>query len=85
MKKIGEKMVFVKLEGHDYKYQVEDIIKLFFNDEIIYIDEPNRSSEGIFIYNKISKVSDTTNTELEETKSKLKKCEAGFHDASQND
>ncbi|MDP4183485.1 MAG: coproporphyrinogen dehydrogenase HemZ, partial [Bacillota bacterium] len=47
--------------------------------------EPNRSSEGIFIYNKISIVSDTTNTELEETKSKLKKCEAGFHDASQND
>lgn len=50
-------MVYVKIEGHDFKYQVEDIIKLFYREEISYIEtEPPEAIRGIFILSRINEV-----------------------------
>jgi oxygen-independent coproporphyrinogen-3 oxidase len=47
-------MIYVKLEGHDYKYQIEDVIRLFFYDEdIIYADQSPINFGGIFILSRI--------------------------------
>lgn len=43
-------MIFVELHDHDYKYQVEDIIKSFFYDEdITYVDEFPADFKGIYV------------------------------------
>ncbi len=51
-------MVCVKIDGHDFKYQVEDIIKLFYSEEISYIEtEPPETIRGIFILSRINELS----------------------------
>ncbi len=48
-------MVSVKIAGHDFKYQVEDIIRLFFKEEIQYVEsEPPENIRGIFILSRIN-------------------------------
>ncbi|KNY28109.1 coproporphyrinogen dehydrogenase HemZ [Pseudobacteroides cellulosolvens] len=48
-------MICVKLEGHDFKYQVEDVIKLFFyNEDIAYVDEFPADFKGIFVLIRIA-------------------------------
>jgi len=43
-------MIFVELQDHNYKYQVEDIIKLFFYDEdITYVDKFPANVKGIYV------------------------------------
>lgn len=53
-------MVSVKIEGHDFVYQVEDVIKLFFKDlEINYLeDEPPENQRGVFILSRINPCND---------------------------
>lgn len=47
-------MICVKLEGHDYKYQVEDVIRMFFyNEDIIYADTSPINFGGIFILSRV--------------------------------
>ncbi|HEY9059487.1 MAG TPA: coproporphyrinogen dehydrogenase HemZ [Pseudobacteroides sp.] len=47
-------MIYVKLEGHDYKYQVEDVIRMFFyNEDIIYADTSPINFGGIFILSRV--------------------------------
>lgn len=48
-------MVYVKLEGHSYKYEIEHIIKQFYREEqICYTDTtPPVTNRGIFLYSKI--------------------------------
>ncbi len=48
-------MVYVKLEGHSYKYEIENIIKQFYREEqICYTDTtPPVTNRGIFLYSKI--------------------------------
>lgn len=48
-------MICVKLEGHDWKYQVEDVLRLFFGSEKgEFIDrEPPAEYRGIFILNRV--------------------------------
>lgn len=47
-------MFFVELQNHDYKYQVEDIIKSFFYDEdIAYVDEFPADFKGIYVLIKM--------------------------------
>jgi len=44
-------MIFVKLEGYDFKYQVEDVLRLFYgNEKIVFIDDDlqNKGSELYF-------------------------------------
>ncbi len=55
-------MIYVKLQGHDFKYQISDILKAFFYNEEIIISkaEPPEDYRGIFIY-----------SQLDETKSQL--------------
>ncbi|TYQ18103.1 UNVERIFIED_CONTAM: oxygen-independent coproporphyrinogen-3 oxidase [Acetivibrio alkalicellulosi] len=46
-------MIFVELKGHDFLYQVKDIISLFFEDTVVeYIVD---SSNGIFIFSELKK------------------------------
>lgn len=48
-------MIYIKIEGHDFKYQIEDVLRLFFKDEdIFYVDnEPPIDNRGIFILSSI--------------------------------
>lgn len=48
-------MIWIKLEGHDFKYEVEDIIKLFYNDEEVVLVEnsPPVDYRGIFVFSGI--------------------------------
>lgn len=48
-------MVYVKLEGHSYKYEIENIIKQFYREEQIYYTDktPPVTNRGIFLYSKI--------------------------------
>lgn len=46
----GVLMIYVRLEGYDFKYEIHDVLRLFFSEkEIIYIDiEPPSGYEGAF-------------------------------------
>lgn len=48
-------MIYIKLEGHDFRYEVEDIIRLYLGDEeIIYIEKmPPEDYRGIFVLSRI--------------------------------
>lgn len=51
-------MIFIKLEGHDFKYEIEDIVRLFCKDEeiIYYTDNPPEQSRGIFILSRLTEI-----------------------------
>lgn len=53
-------MIYVWLEGHDFRYETEDIIKLFFeDDEMLYTNtEPPEDYRGIFIWSILSEKAD---------------------------
>lgn len=53
-------MISVKIEGHDFVYQVEDVIRLFFkDDEIKFIETvPLEKQRGIFILSRMSTCKD---------------------------
>lgn len=48
-------MIYVRLEGHDFRYEVTDVLKLFFdNEEILFVDdEPPAKDRGFFISSSI--------------------------------
>lgn len=50
-------MIYLRLDGHQYQYEVEDILKLFFMDEkIILVSEDSFDlSEGVFIRSSLVK------------------------------
>ncbi|HQD28178.1 coproporphyrinogen dehydrogenase HemZ [Acetivibrio saccincola] len=48
-------MIFVQLKGHDYLYQVKDIIKLFFENDIVKEKSDFEVKKGIFIYTELRK------------------------------
>ncbi len=49
-------MVYVRMAGHSFLYELEDVIRLFFgNEEVIECEtQPPADSRGIFIYTGIS-------------------------------
>lgn len=51
-------MIYVKLEGHDWKYQVEDVLRLFFGGERATFTDitPPVDFRGIFIANTVQKL-----------------------------
>ncbi|WP_027621727.1 coproporphyrinogen dehydrogenase HemZ [Acetivibrio clariflavus] len=50
-------MIYLKIEGHDYQYGIDDILKLFFRDEtILPVQEDDINfRDGIFIKNAIER------------------------------
>ena len=48
-------MIYVRLEGHHFAYEVEDVLKLFYNEEEINFleTEPPEDYRGIFIFNRL--------------------------------
>ncbi|MCX7710438.1 MAG: coproporphyrinogen dehydrogenase HemZ [Clostridia bacterium] len=47
-------MISVCLQGHEFKNEIFDIIKLFYRDEeIIFADQPREDSRGIFIFSSL--------------------------------
>ncbi len=58
-------MVYLKLDGHDFQYEILDVLKLFLRDEkVIAVDDYNYNDEmGIVIENSIKKVLEPENGE----------------------
>lgn len=58
-------MIFIQLKGHDYRYETEDIVKMFFDrEEMCYCDnKPPEDSRGVFLLIQMSK--DTTDCKIE--------------------
>lgn len=52
------KLIYLKLDGHDFQYEIEDILKLFFKDEKLFLVEQDNFDlkEGIFIKSCIEKI-----------------------------
>jgi hypothetical protein len=46
-------MIYVKLEGHDFRYQIEHIIKIFYKGEVRFVDDPPENDGVIFVYSGI--------------------------------
>ena len=44
-------MIYIKLEGHDFRYETEDVIKLFYKDEAVLFleNQPPEDYRGIFL------------------------------------
>lgn len=52
-------MVYVNLVGHDLKYEVYELIKVFyFGEEIIFLDDVKDYKEGILIINRLDEIND---------------------------
>ncbi len=52
-------MIYVNLVGHDFKYEVYELIKVFyFGEEIIFIDDISDFKEGILIINELDGIND---------------------------
>ena len=52
-------MIYVYLVGHDFKYEVYELIKVFyFGEEIIFIDDISDYKEGILIINELDGIND---------------------------
>lgn len=51
-------MIYLKLEGHDFRYEAEDVIELFYNkEEIVYFEtEPPEEFRGIFLLSRVIQV-----------------------------
>lgn len=49
------KVIYLKLDGHDFQYEIEDILRLFFKDDkVILIDNDNCDEQaGVVIYSTI--------------------------------
>lgn len=47
-------MIYVHLVGHDFEYEVRELIKVFyFNKEIVFIDDLNEYNDDILIINRL--------------------------------
>lgn len=48
-------MIYLELVGHDYDYEIKDIVRLFFKDVLVEVveDEPSAGYGGIFIHSSI--------------------------------
>lgn len=58
-------MIYLKLEGHEYQYEVEDILKLFFKeDKVILIDNDSCDEQaGIVLYSIIRSFKNSSDIE----------------------
>jgi len=53
-------MLYIRLEGHDFRYEIEDAAGLFFKEEEITVgeNEPEAKDRGIFLLSGISRRKD---------------------------
>lgn len=50
-------MIYVNLVGHDFKYEVYELIKVFyFGEEITFIDDISDYKEGVLIINELDDI-----------------------------
>lgn len=50
--------IYIKLEGHEFQYEIEDVLKLFFEEMNLYYEDPGEDYRGILLYSAIDR-SDT--------------------------